>query len=58
MKQATPFVLRPANAADAPGLRALLASADLYERLVARARERGLRRLFLLTTAAAPYFAR
>ncbi len=112
MKQAPPFVLRPANAADDPALRALLASAnlpfddvsserqdfivavrdggivgcgaletfddsallrslavaeqhrgagvggDLYERLVARARERGLRLLFLLTTTAAPYFAR
>jgi amino-acid N-acetyltransferase len=31
---------------------------DLYERLVARAKERGLTRLFLLTTTAAPYFAR
>ena len=31
---------------------------DLCERLVARAKERGLTRLFLLTTTAAPYFAR
>ena len=31
---------------------------DLYERLIARAKERGLARLFLLTTTAAPYFAR
>ena len=112
MKQAPPLVFRPANAADDPALRALLASAnlpfddvsserqdfivavrdggmvgcgaletlddsallrslavaeqhrgagvggDLYERLIARARERGLKRLFLLTTTAAPYFAR
>jgi amino-acid N-acetyltransferase len=112
MKQGRPFVLRPANAADDPALRALLASAnlpvddvsserqdfivavgdggivgcgaletfddaallrsfavaeehrgagvggDLYQRLLARARARGLRRLFLLTTTAASYFAR
>ena len=31
---------------------------ELYERLVARAKEKGLARLFLLTTTAAPYFAR
>jgi amino-acid N-acetyltransferase len=30
----------------------------LYERLVGRAREKGLRRLFLLTTTAAPFFAK
>jgi len=30
----------------------------LYDHVVARARQRGLRRLFLLTTSAAPFFAR
>jgi amino-acid N-acetyltransferase len=32
--------------------------AELYERLVARAKELGFARLVLLTTTAAPYFAR
>jgi amino-acid N-acetyltransferase len=32
--------------------------AELYERVVARAKALGLRRLVLLTTTAAPYFAR
>ena len=31
---------------------------EIYDRLVARAKEKGLTRLFLLTTTAAPYFAR
>jgi len=31
---------------------------DLHERLIARAKARGLTRIFLLTTTAAPYFAR
>jgi amino-acid N-acetyltransferase len=30
----------------------------LYDRIVARAKEKGLKRLFLLTTTAAPFFAR
>ena len=31
---------------------------ELYDRLIARAKEKGLKRLYLLTTTAAPYFAR
>ena len=32
--------------------------AQLYDRLVSRAKEKRMKRLFLLTTTAAPYFAR
>ena len=31
---------------------------EIYDRLVTRAKEKGVTRLFLLTTTAAPYFAR
>jgi amino-acid N-acetyltransferase len=41
-----------------PEYRGKGAGAQLYERLVVRAKELGLARLFLLTTTAAPYFSR
>jgi len=52
---------------DAALLRSLAVATDqrgaglggaLYDHLVARARQQGLRRLFLLTTSAAPFFTR